>query len=110
VLHCPDDDVSLELQTETLVFRIVQEALTNIVRHADASRARVTVARQDGRLLVTIVDNGRGFDADAILAGDKGFGLRGMRDRAELFGGELDIRSEPDEGTLIALALPETPP
>ncbi len=100
--------VALDKQTETLVFRIVQEALTNTVKHADASRARVTVDAGDGLLQVSIADNGVGFDADEVMsASDRGFGARGMRDRAELFGGRLHVESAPGAGTTLLLELPE---
>lgn len=103
-----ESGVALDKQTETLVFRIVQEALTNAVKHADASRARVTVDSEDGLLQVSISDNGVGFDADEVLsASDRGFGARGMRDRAELFGGRLHVESEPGAGTTLLLELPE---
>lgn len=103
-----EPDVELDKQTETLVFRIVQEALTNTVKHAGASRARVVVESGDRLLQVSISDNGVGFDADEVLsASDRGFGARGMRDRAELFGGKLHVESEPGAGTSLLLELPE---
>lgn len=101
--------VALDKQSETLVFRIVQEALTNTARHANASRARVAIDSGNGSLQVAISDNGVGFDADAVLsATDSGFGARGMRDRAELFGGRLYVDSEPGAGTSLLLELPES--
>lgn len=108
-LDWPDETPELDEESETLVFRIVQEALTNVVKHAGATRARILIGREDGRLRVSIMDNGRGFDADAVMsATDRGFGARGMRDRAELFGGKLGIRSAPNEGTSVTLDLPDT--
>lgn len=87
----------------------MQEALTNAVKHAEASRARVTVDSADGLLQVSISDNGLGFDVDEVLsASDRGFGARGMRDRAELFGGHLHVESGPGAGTTILLELPES--
>ncbi len=107
-LTWPDDEVELDKESETLVFRIVQEALTNIVKHAEASRVRIAVQDAAQVLQVSITDNGRGFDAATVLAAsDQGFGARGMRDRAELFGGRLLIDSAPGEGTSILLELPQ---
>ncbi len=107
-VELPDEDGGLDAQTETLVFRIVQEALTNAVRHAEASRARIVLDRQDGFVEVSVSDNGSGFDAGTVLgAADRGFGVRGMRDRAELFGGRLELRSARGEGTLVTLRVPE---
>ena len=102
----PDETITLDNLSETLVFRIAQEALTNIVKHSDASRARMVVGQVDGMFQISITDNGCGFDADAVLAAsDKGFGARGMRDRAELFGGHFQIESAPGEGTSLLLQL-----
>ena len=102
----PDESITLDKLSETLVFRIAQEALTNIVKHADATRARIVVGQTDGAFEISITDNGCGFDADAVLAAsDKGFGARGMRDRAELFGGHLHIESAPGDGTSLLLRL-----
>ncbi len=107
-LSWPDEKLSLDKESETLVFRIVQEALTNIVKHAEASRVRVAVQSTAQVLQVSITDNGCGFDAQTVLAtSDQGFGARGMRDRAELFGGHLTIDSAPGEGTSVALELPQ---
>jgi len=109
VLDLSDEDIQLDKQSETLVFRIVQEALTNIIKHAGATRSRVVMQKMDGRVEVSISDNGSGFNADQVFgAAEEGFGVRGMRDRAELFGGELDVKSAPDEGTLVTLILPES--
>lgn len=104
-LAWPDEAIHLDQQSETLVFRIAQEALTNVVKHAGASRARVIVNRAPARIVVSITDNGCGFDPQAT--GDGGFGARGMRDRAELFGGRLHIESAENEGTAVTLELPE---
>ncbi|HZD52737.1 MAG TPA: sensor histidine kinase [Woeseiaceae bacterium] len=103
------DRLTLDEETETIVFRVVQEALTNVVKHSGATRARISIEQQEGSLRVAIVDNGCGFDADGVLAGtDGGLGVRGMRDRAALFGGELGIESAPGEGTMLTLDLPNS--
>lgn len=108
-LDAPESCPPLDPETETVVFRVVQEALNNAVKHAGATRVRVTVQCRRSELRVTVADDGHGFDADArVAAGDSGFGLRGMRDRAELFGGRLDIRSAPGDGSAIVLTLPAT--
>jgi signal transduction histidine kinase len=104
----------LDPDVETLVFRLVQEALTNVLRHAGVDRATVAVSLGDGLLALQVSDRGRGFDAGAALAGHgtaTGSGLRGMRDRLELFGGRLELASEPGEGTIVSAMVPllETP-
>jgi two-component system, NarL family, sensor kinase len=97
----------LDPELETLVFRIVQEALTNVLRHAGADSARVAVARSAGLLVLRVSDSGRGFDTQGALGGAAtGSGLRGMRDRLELFGGKLEIISAAGQGTLVSAAIP----
>jgi two-component system sensor histidine kinase UhpB len=104
----------LDPDLETLVFRLVQEALTNVLRHAAVDRATVAVSLAGGLLALQVADRGQGFDAGAALAGREtatGSGLRGMRDRLELFGGRLELTSAPGEGTLVSAMVPllETP-
>jgi signal transduction histidine kinase len=86
------------------LMRILQESLTNVRRHADATVVRVRVEVVDGALLLSISDNGRGFEL-SNARGD-GFGLLGMEERAQLIGGHLQVTSAPSEGTLVELRLP----
>jgi signal transduction histidine kinase len=87
----------------TELLRIVDEALHNVHKHADATRVRVRVTARGGGLDVSIEDNGRGFNADRLHAGH---GLLGMRERAALLGGQLDVRSAPGDGTAVIVRLP----
>ena len=99
----PDHDPSIDL----VVYRVAQEALTNVMRHSGASRAVVSLEVLEGRLRLRVADNGRG-----IIDGERGeakTGLAGMRERAILVGGALTIRSGPDEGTEVVLEVPLTP-
>jgi signal transduction histidine kinase len=108
VLEVLGDAGSADPDAETLVFRVVQEALTNVVRHANVASARVTVEHRPGRILVAVEDNGKGFDADAILAGkdeEHGFGVRAMRDRVQSFSGRFRIVSSA-QGTLLEAEIP----
>ena len=92
---------------ETLVFRIAQEALTNVIRHSGVATAELTLSCIGSLLRLTVRDEGKGFDADARQHyGAASAGLRGMRDRAELFGGRLDIISTPGKGAMVKLVLP----
>jgi signal transduction histidine kinase len=93
---------------ETAVYRIVQEALTNVVRHARASKVQVEVRRDDSTVRAVIRDDGQGFDVAATLArrGERGLGLIGMRERVEAMGGKLLIESHPGKGVDISLAIP----
>ena len=93
---------------ETLVFRVVQEALTNVVRHANVAAARVKVEHRPGSILVSVEDLGTGFDAEAILAAkgeEHGFGVRAMRDRVQSFSGRFQLQSSP-HGTLLEAEIP----
>jgi len=94
----------LDPELEATAYRLVQEALTNVVKHAGASRARVAVERRDEQLIVTVEDDGRGFEP--LPSAGRGFGLVGMRERVELAGGELRIGSGHDGGTRISASLP----
>jgi signal transduction histidine kinase len=87
------DTARLAPDTETTVYRLVQEALSNAARHSGGSVVRVEVAENDDAIVVCVADNGHGFDPAATAGG---FGLRGMRERVELAGGWMTIDSSPD--------------
>jgi PAS domain S-box-containing protein len=89
---------------ETTLFRIVQEAMTNIRRHARATRADVRLIQDEGQIRLEIRDDGIGFDPKQIPSDH--FGVRGITERARLFGGSARIKSAPGHGTLIAVSLP----
>jgi signal transduction histidine kinase len=91
--------------TAIAAFRVAQEALTNVTRHAYASNVDITLAAVDGELVVAVVDNGQGFQ-DEELSEQGGLGMAGMRERAALAGGRLDIRSRVGHGTEVYLRLP----
>jgi len=93
------------------IFRIVQEALTNIAKHARATHARVTVQQENGELVVTVEDNGIGFRVKDIMRHpdeNKRLGLLGMMERAAMLSGKLDIESKPGKGTKVQLRIPLT--
>jgi two-component system sensor histidine kinase UhpB len=89
---------------ENTLFRIVQEALTNIRRHSKARRADIRMLQDKGEIKLEIRDDGVGFDPERIP--EDRFGVRGIVERARLFGGQARIKSEPDRGTLITVRLP----
>ena len=93
---------------ETIVYRLVQEALTNVAKHAQAASAHVRLRCGGGRLLLSVRDEGRGFDPRQALEADaaRGGGLRGMRDRVDLFGGRFELRSAAGSGTSVEVELP----
>jgi signal transduction histidine kinase len=90
-------------EVESAAYRLVQEALTNVIKHARARVARVVVRQEDGVLTVLVSDDGRGF---SVGASTEGFGLMGMRERAALVDGTLEIESEPGGGTTVHASLP----
>jgi len=95
----------LPLDVETALYRIVQEGLTNVIRHAHATRADVLLERRGDKLIVIIEDNGVGFDLTTALQSGH-LGLVGLRERAEMLGGALAVESAPDFGTTLLLEVP----
>jgi two-component system, NarL family, sensor histidine kinase UhpB len=96
----------LPSEVETTLFRIAQEALTNVTRHAQASQVDLTLVRGPEQVTLLICDNGRGF-APAVGAGQRaGLGLTGMQERARLVGGKLEITSHAEQGTTIQANIP----
>ena len=89
----------------TAAYRITQEALTNVARHAAANRVEVILRTEDGSLVLTAVDDGKGFDS-LNLNETEALGLAGMRERAGLVGGDLGVESQPGEGTRVHFRVP----
>jgi two-component system sensor histidine kinase DegS len=97
----------LDDSIQTVILRVVQEALQNIRKHAHANRVAVRVIHEADGWGVEIRDDGRGFDANAIVQrGRRNFGLQFMRERAELIGARFEVRSRPDGGTVVRVAIP----
>jgi signal transduction histidine kinase len=102
--HVFDQDAPrLSPELEATVYRLVQEALNNVIKHADATEARIAMAERDDTLELVVEDDGRGFD---VGAAPQRFGLVGMRERVMLAGGRLEIDSAPGEGTRLTATLP----
>ena len=91
----------------TVALRVAQEALQNVRKHAGANWVAVATRVEDGEWVLEVRDDGRGFDIGAVAArGRRNFGLQFMRERAELIGARLDVRSRPEGGTVVRLAIP----
>jgi signal transduction histidine kinase len=90
------------------LYRIVQEALTNVRKHAKASRVKLTLREADGHVTLEIEDDGRGFASQPSQSQrtPTSFGLTGMAERASLIGGELSVRSTPGRGTVVTVRVP----
>ncbi|MGB6944098.1 MAG: PAS domain S-box protein [Bryobacteraceae bacterium] len=103
--ECSMQSIPLGDQQSTAVFRIVQEALTNILRHAQATRVGVAVREEDGALVLTVTDDGRGI-TEAEKLSRESLGLLGMQERAHLIGGCVDIVGAPGRGTTLHVRVP----
>jgi PAS domain S-box-containing protein len=107
--NCLVDEVGLNQEQSTAVFRIFQEALTNILRHSRANGVDVTIMEKDDTFLLTIKDDGRGI-TDSEKYGQSAIGLLGMRERAHLVGGEIEITGSEGAGTTVTVRLPLSAP
>jgi PAS domain S-box-containing protein len=99
------ETVDLNAQQSTAVFRIFQEALTNVLRHSEATRVDIQVEEEPGWLRITIQDNGRGI-TDAQKSAAQSLGLLGMQERARLAGGSIEISGEEGKGTVVTMRVP----
>jgi PAS domain S-box-containing protein len=104
-LELPREDLAIKPEVSTALFRILQEALTNIARHAEATEFSVRLAEDDGGLLLEVRDNGKGFD-EARLPQNRLLGFLGMRERASLLAGRLTIGSSPGKGATVTVWIP----
>ena len=97
-------DDRLSAETETALYRIVQEALTNVLKHADASRVTVRLSKTETDAALVVQDDGKGFELDNVR--DGGLGLIGMRERVALLGGRLTVESSEGAGTMLTAQVP----
>jgi PAS domain S-box-containing protein len=104
-VRLPAEDTVLDRERSTAVYRIFQEALTNVARHAGATMIDASLHVEGSVLMLTVSDNGKGIRPDQ-LANTKSFGIMGMRERALIFGGEVTLTGIPGTGTTMSLRLP----
>ncbi len=97
------DPMRLEPELESTLYRVIQEALTNVVKHSGAERVRLVLREAEERIEILVRDDGCGFEPDGAT---NGLGLVGMRERIELADGELDVRSRPGAGTTLRAWVP----
>jgi len=100
------DDKRLPDEVETALYRIVQEGLTNIIRHAEADTVSILIEYRDDKVLVVVEDDGKGFDVMSTYHLDGHLGLYGIRERAELLSGTVEIESEIGQGTSLFIEIP----
>ncbi|MCX8072682.1 MAG: sensor histidine kinase [Candidatus Binatia bacterium] len=107
-LHLPAQEPALGREAELTLYRTLQEALTNVARHARATHVTIALDEEEGRVRLRIRDNGKGFvtEGEDRSRPGLGLGIAGMRERAELYGGRLLITSQPGQGTEVLLELP----
>lgn len=103
----PEEVAQIDIDPEraTAVFRIVQESLTNVLRHAHASCAEIRAHREPGAVIIEVEDDGVGI-CDEVLLNTPSWGLQGMQERAARFGGEITLSGRPGEGTIVVLRMP----
>ncbi len=101
----PDDDLNVDHERTTALFRICQEALTNVARYAQANSVHIELDSHEQEITLRISDNGRGI-TDAEQRATESFGLLGMRERARLLGGTFNIKGVPNEGTTLTVRIP----
>ena len=104
--HLPTEEIPLDPERSTAVFRILQEALTNVARHANATKVIVALRSEAGSLILTVSDNGKGIDETMIFA-HHSMGLLGMRERALFFGGKTEVSRLAGRGTLVSVRIPQ---
>ncbi len=101
----PDDEIDLDTEQSTAIFRIFQETLTNIARHANSKKVRVGIKKKSKKVILEISDNGRGI-TESEITDPKSLGLLGMQERARVLGGEIEIRGAQGKGTKITAVIP----
>jgi signal transduction histidine kinase len=107
-LELPPDDIVIDQEKATAIFRIFQETLTNIARHAGANEVKARLAAEDGNVTLEVRDNGRGIREGKLREGGS-LGILGMRERVALLGGDLTITSSPGNGTSVLVRIPHGP-
>lgn len=102
-------DSLLEKATHIHVYRIIQEAMTNVVKHSKATKARVDILRRNGQIEVSVTDDGVGFPSKTVLSEPStrgGFGLHGLSERVKMLGGNLSLASNPQQGSTVRIIIP----
>jgi signal transduction histidine kinase len=103
--YADEPELSLPEETRTGLFRIFQESLTNVARHAHAKKVSVSLKRRGGEIVLSIEDDGHGFDKLEVTD-KKTLGILGMEERSSMMGGKYQINSIPGEGTIVEVSVP----
>ena len=102
----PKEKVELNNDESTVLFRILQECLTNIIRHAKATKVSIKLEQNESHILLEVNDNGVGIDVNVVKEINS-LGLLGMKERALVFGGSVNIRGNPGRGTIVTVKIPQ---
>ncbi|MGZ8805279.1 MAG: sensor histidine kinase, partial [Microbacterium sp.] len=104
------DAIALPMDVQSALLRVAQGAMANVVTHSRAAHATVSLTGTDDVVLLVITDDGAGFTPSDLVSGAGGtsFGLRAIRERVEQFGGTVEVRSAPGEGTRLTVAIPRS--
>ena len=105
--HLPAEEIALDPERSTALFRILQEALTNVARHGHATKVVVELRSEFGNLTLEVRDNGKGID-EKLIFDRNSLGLLGMRERALSFGGQTEVSRLPGGGTLVSVTIPQS--
>jgi signal transduction histidine kinase len=103
----PENDFNIPDSVKTGLFRIFQESLTNVARHASSSKVKVSLQKKNGSFILSIADDGKGFEKQ-MTKNKKTLGILGMKERTAMMGGSYEINSEPGKGTLVVVSVPES--
>jgi signal transduction histidine kinase len=106
--HMVGFDQRLDADVETVLYRFSQEALTNTLKHANAQHFRLSIIKSYPNIIFLAEDDGIGFDSRIVRTNQMSLGLLGMRERASMLGGTLQLRTKPSEGTRIRVEIPLT--
>jgi signal transduction histidine kinase len=98
-------DGNLEQENEIHLYRIIQESLNNISKHSEADKVEINISKEKDMIIISIKDNGKGFDTNSVVNQSTGLGLNGIAERANLLNGNLKINSEPNKGTEIFISI-----
>ncbi len=107
ILELPVEDFALNQDQSLTVFRILQESLNNVIKHAQASRVNIIFVNRSESLLMEVIDNGIGFDTSNKNK-EQSIGLLGIRERALMLSGKAEINSAPGKGTCVSVSIPHT--
>ena len=105
--HFPEQLPNLSIGVDHVIYRVIQEGLTNIVRHAEAQHVTVSITPDEEKIFIEIIDDGIGFDVNAVET-EHHFGVQGMRERVSMIGGEMTLTSQHGQGTTIKIMLGTT--